>query len=223
MTPVSQPFWDHVSLIQKFQFPWRFLSLAVFITSVIAAVASNLLPDKFRKATVILAVISVMVTIPYWKVNGYYMRPDSFFQEFMPGQPIRVKARHDGRFASWSNNLKAILSLSAVKAGLKNENICRLFHHYTVEAGTQVQLRENTVYFPGWRVLLNNSPFPVEFKTHIIESVMTFTIPAGKHDVVVAFAETKLRFLADAISLFGLLILAISFILMRTTLWKRFQ
>lgn len=223
MTPVSQMFWDHVSLIQKFQFPWRFLSFAVFITSVIAAVGSNLLPDKFRKATVILAVISVMVTIPYWKVNGYYIRPDSFFSEIYAGTTDTGESSPRWSVRFMEQQPQSHLEFISGKGRIEEREYRSTLHRYTVEAGTQVQLRENTVYFPGWKVLLDNSPIPIEFQDTHNRGVMTFTIPAGKHDVVVAFAETKLRFLADAISIFGLLIALISFILMRNTLWKRFQ
>lgn len=223
MTPVSQMLWDHVSLIQKFQFPWRFLSFAVFITSVIAAVGSNLLPDKFRKVTIMLALISVMVTFPYWKVNGYYLQPDRFFSGIYAGTTDTGESSPVWSVRFMEKAGTHHLEFISGKGKIDEYERTSVLHHYTVEAGTQVQLRENTVYFPGWKILIDNSSIPIEFQDTHNRGVMTFTIPAGKHDVKVEFGETKLRLLADVISVIGLLIVAISFILMKTTLWKRFQ
>jgi hypothetical protein len=84
---------------------------------------------------------------------------------------------------------------------------------------TATQIRENTVYFPGWKILVDGTSVPIQFQDTHNRGVMTFYLEKGAHDVTVQFGETRLRIIADVISalgLFSLLVLAI----LRRKLWQ---
>lgn len=223
MTPISKVVWDHVSLIQKFQFPWRFLTFSVFITSVIVAVGAELLPVKFRNMIVSLSLLAVVLTIPYWKANGYFVRPDNFFSGIYAGTTDTGESspRWSVRFMEQvpKSHIEFISGNGQITEGLHTTTK----HYYTIKTSSSAQLRENTLYFPGWRIVVDNSPIAFQFQDTHNRGVMTFTVPSGKHAVAVEFGETKLRLLADLLSIVGLLIALFSFILMRTPLWKRFR
>ncbi|EKD68120.1 MAG: hypothetical protein ACD_48C00074G0002, partial [uncultured bacterium] len=78
MTQGSAFIWNTISLLQKFQFPWRLLSVAVFITSVLGAFAVAHLPKKTMVA-VILVGLSLMTTSHMWKAKEYTVRHESFY------------------------------------------------------------------------------------------------------------------------------------------------
>ena len=49
MTVESNWIWQAITILQKFQFPWRFLSLAVFLSALLGAIAFHVFWDKYKK------------------------------------------------------------------------------------------------------------------------------------------------------------------------------
>ena len=82
-----------------------------------------------------------------------------------------------------------------------------------MSAKTKTQLRENTLYFPGWNILVDNKKVPIEYQARNNMGVMTFFLPKGEHTVIVQFTETKLRIVADSIS--GLTFLVVVIFIMK--------
>ncbi|MDZ7587509.1 MAG: 6-pyruvoyl-tetrahydropterin synthase-related protein, partial [Patescibacteria group bacterium] len=76
--PISLPIWRWILLLQKFQFPWRFLSLIVIGSSLISAIVA----DKFKHSKIIslvLLISPIMFTIAYWKIAG----PSTLSEQFL--------------------------------------------------------------------------------------------------------------------------------------------
>ena len=48
MTNAALPVWQSISLLQKFQFPWRLMSVAVFVTSIVGAICISIVSKKRR-------------------------------------------------------------------------------------------------------------------------------------------------------------------------------
>ena len=48
MTNAAFPVWQSISLLQKFQFPWRLMSVAVFATSIVGAIGISIVSKKRR-------------------------------------------------------------------------------------------------------------------------------------------------------------------------------
>ena len=46
MTNAALPVWQSISLLQKFQFPWRLMSVAVFVTSIVGAICISIVSKK---------------------------------------------------------------------------------------------------------------------------------------------------------------------------------
>ena len=77
-------------------------------------------------------------------------------------------------------------------------------HEFTVSAKTDARIVDNTLYFPGWSVLVDDQKIPVEFQDPTYRGLMTFRVPAGEHRVMVIFGDTKLRKVANLLSMSGL-------------------
>ena len=81
------------------------------------------------------------------------------------------------------------------------------YHRYRVFVESPARLVENTLYFPGWEVLANGLPQPVEFQDPNHRGLMTFRLEPGDNLVEVKFGETKLRKFANSLSAASLLFL----------------
>lgn len=77
----------------------------------------------------------------------------------------------------------------------------------------EIRLVDNTFYFPGWKVYVDHKETPIEFQDMNYRGVITYRIPKGEHTIEVRFTNTKVRLLANIVSLFsiGVLVLLIIF------------
>ena len=76
-------------------------------------------------------------------------------------------------------------------------------HSFTLNLTKDSYLIDHTQYFPGWKVYVDGKSIPIQFQNQNYRGEITFFVPAGKHNVVVNFGETKIRFLADILTLFA--------------------
>jgi len=74
---------------------------------------------------------------------------------------------------------------------------------YYINSSLRSRILENTLYFPGWNVLVDGSSVPLEFQDPANRGLITFWVNPGKHKIIVEFTETKLRLFSDYLSLLG--------------------
>lgn len=210
---VSQIIWENVSLLRQFQFPWRFLSVIVFATSLLA-VNVFLLPILKKKIIYWLIIVFVIAsTAHYWKPQeGYDTINESDYWNF----PLNT-TYYGETDVIWSKGPasaypKNRVDLIGGKGVVKDFSQKTHIQTFTIDAKTNVQLVSHTPYFPGWRVYVENSTVPIEFQDPNNRGEITFYVPKGKHNVQIVFGESRLRLTADIISLstlFSLLFLGI--------------
>ncbi|MGD1992968.1 MAG: hypothetical protein PVI59_07225 [Anaerolineae bacterium] len=73
----------------------------------------------------------------------------------------------------------------------------------TLDTPIAFEARYLAFYFPGWKVMVDGQSVPVT-ATHP-EGLIAFQVPAGRHEIVVRFGETPLRWVADVVSILSLL------------------
>ena len=80
------------------------------------------------------------------------------------------------------------------------------YHEYVIDAKIKSRIRENTLYFPGWKIYDNNKLVnQVEFQDPKNRGIMTFYLDRGMHDVILKFEDTKVRKFANYISLLSII------------------
>jgi hypothetical protein len=206
MLPVSKLLWQHIMLLQNFQFPWRFLAITVFVTAVLGAMSISLLPKKFLLyATFILSLGGVAITSTDWHANGYLLKPESYYTSIFDGTTDTGESAPIWSVRFMEQRPKAHMEVIQGSANIVEHQRTSVKHVYQIAAIKQTTLRENTLYFPGWEVLIDGKPTTIQFQDPNNRGVMTFIVPTGTHQVVAQFAETKLRLIADFVSLFALI------------------
>ena len=223
MTDTSKLIWQHVSLLQKFQFPWRLLSVVVFVTAVAGGIFIAASQKKWRLYIVIITTILILFTNKeYWHANNYLIKPESFYTGIYNGTTDTGESAPIWSIRFMEKRPNAHMEVIEGNASIKEINRSVTNHKYEIIAKEQSRIKENTLFFPGWRVIVDGKEVPLQFQDPQQRGLMTFVISPGVHDVIVQFTETKLRFLANLTS-FSSMVVIIIYLLKGRNIWKRFQ
>lgn len=207
MTSSSSFLWEKITTLQKFQFPWRFLSLTVFVASVCGAFIIATLSKKIKFAAVAIGIFLLIIfNKDYWSVKGYFNDKDGFFSGIYPGTTDTGESSPRWAVSYMRNTPKEHMSIIGGEASVQELERSSTRHVYKVKALTQSQFRENTLYFPGWNITVDKKIIPIEFQDRNNIGVMTFLLSPGDHAVVVQFTDTKLRVLANNLSIISIMI-----------------
>lgn len=206
MTGGSTFIWDNISILQKFQFPWRFLTLITFLSATIGAVVIR----KFRYkkiAAIVLCGIAILSTKQMWRPKEYQINPESFYTGVYEGTTDTGESS-----PIWSVRFmekRPAAEIEIIEGDARIEQIRRKTtkHEYQIIAREKTRIVENTLYFPGWNVLVDGKPATIEFQDPNYRGLMTFWLEPGEHNVTVVFGETKLRKFANIISFMGILVI----------------
>ena len=201
MLKESNFIWSRFILLQNFQFPWRFLAVTVFTTSVLAAYLIFITPQKFKKIIfALLLLIILFQSKDYIKANGYLQNPDKFFTGVYNSTTDTGESSPIWSVRFMEKAPKAYLELLDGDANITETKRMSTYHAYNVEVKKKTLFAENTLYFPGWEIKANGVPQNIEFQNKDYRGVMTFHLDKGSYVVESIYKETKLRAIADAIS-----------------------
>lgn len=207
MTPPSLFIWNAVSLLQKFQFPWRFLVMSSLMSALIGGLTVSLISAKYKNTFVIILTILVLSTYFMWKPKAYKNFDEKFFTDVYNGTTDTGESSPiwSVRFMEFSPELplETAEGKTSVDIGFRNTTS----REYTVTALERSKIVENTLYFPGWKIYVDGQETPIEFQDPQWRGRMTFWINIGRHTIKVLFTETKLRKISDIISVTSFVVL----------------
>ncbi len=200
---VSLPVWKLVTIIKKFQFPWRFLIVPVFASSILSASVVEHFKSKYL--VIITIVLAFLLNASYFKPRGDYFPPEqqvissylgtSDTGESVPRWAIRFQEKRA------DDTLGVVFGAPIDYKIIKRESE---IHEHTITATVDTQVSENTLYFPGWKVFIDDQQVPITFEDQNWRGVITYLVPEGTHRVKVVFTETKLRTAANILTLLSL-------------------
>ncbi len=216
-TNLSKVFWDHVSLLQYLEFPWRFLSLVAFASAFVAG-AVILLTRGYPRLATPLTVGLVFLFVgtgiahahppKYQSVTDAQYSPNVIAQQNLSVttaqeyQPIWVREQlttpvsEPVSFAQGSGQYAPI-------PGSTSTN-----QRYLVSVTEPSSLRLNTDYFPGWQLKVNGASTPID--TSDPTGVISLELQPGQYVLELAFHNTPVRTWSSVISWLTLLILILS-------------
>ena len=201
MLGFSLSFWSLVPLTDLIQFPWRLLAIIVFASSILSAYVIDKSDQKLITATIII-LAAVISTAVYTKPKAFVEREEPFYStnedtttvrdEYMP---IWVKEKPHGR----ANEKLEIVSGNAriVKQTIKAVN-----YKTTIESESESEILVNAVYFPGWQVKVGNKIREINFEN--TTGFITFSLPKGRHEVIIKYGKTPVHLASEIISLMAL-------------------
>jgi len=207
--------WKALPFLAILQFPWRFLTISVFLLAVLAGAGVKLMP-KFKKKVGLLVIAAAMI------MNYSYFTPKDWLY-------ITDADKFSGE--SWQKQLTIsifdylpiyakfppISPAPAVPEVLEGE---ASFLEYTkgsdfqrglVKSGEGGALIRAPIFdFPGMITKIDNQIVP-HFNNdcrgeEFCLGLVSFRVPAGEHRIEVELKDTRVRKIGNYLSLFGILV-----------------
>lgn len=203
--------WTKLSILQKLQFPWRFLTMATFCISIIGAILVNNIEIKQKKLISILIIFfAIIPTFSYWQAKEYKTFGDTVFEKPYASTTDTGESAPIWSVRFMENFPKENIEVIDGDAEIKNYARTSTYHEYLIVAHEKTRFRENTLYFPGWKIYDNSKLLEnIEFQDPTNRGLMTFYLDQGLHNVIIKFEDTKIRKVAELISLTSIIIVLI--------------
>lgn len=207
MLDISNMLWKLLPFFEYIQFPWRFLIFVALSTSFFYGSALKIFNEK-RFAFLLLLII-VLSYAGYCKANY----ADVSESVYSPAKirMLGLKASASDEFLPiWAKAMpekpaKAIAHGDNVKIEII-ESKCLLYRLKAL-AYQRSEITMNLFYFPGYAAYIDGERKQISYDE---TGLITLEIPSGKHEIILKFEDTFLRFLGKLIttlSFFSLIIL----------------
>jgi len=212
----AQPVWDALPLMVYIQFPWRLNSLIIVLLAFLAGGGCFYLQKRINKKIVFLFLLGSVLGL--LKINSRYFRPEKYLdpQKHYYADEKSLKKSMSGIIPDyvplWVEKDPSEIALEdyriiegSLDIEVKESRTNRLL--LQTSSSQPVKLQLNRFYFPGWQLFLDNQKIDFSYKNN--NGIIKTSLPAGKHQLVLAFKRTKVRFWSEIASLVSLLILAV--------------
>ena len=203
MVKISSPVWRFLTKFIPFDFPWRFLGLSVFSLSFLSAFAVWLTERFIGRKPAFLICLSLLVLAFYGnrnhlRVNQYIYHDDSYYEKI-----TNSTTSYDEFLPIWINqkigeSKKDIVEILKGKASIKDlkQKSDKISFRVDTEE-KDVDLRINTLFFPGWKLFVNGKKHEFDFER---SGLIEFSPPIGYSEVLLIFTKTPMRIIGEIIS-----------------------
>ncbi|EKE12925.1 MAG: hypothetical protein ACD_13C00119G0006 [uncultured bacterium] len=207
--------WKLFPFLAWLQFPWRFLSVSIFLLAIIGGIGIHLLP-KFKK-TVGISLVALAIILNY--------------SYFVPKDWINITDAEKFSGASWQKQLTISIfdylpiyaKLPPISAAPETPEVLQGKAEFTTyvkgsdfQKGKVLVLEDAVIRlpifdFPGMRVRVDGDSVPhvnndcrgQEFCLGLV----TFNLPMGEHEIEVELEDTPVRRVGNYLSLVSLLVI----------------
>ena len=225
-TSYSDLIWNRINFLWYIQFPWRFLIFCSFFSSFLAgAIALIPLPKKIMLT---LAAIIIFILI---SKSAKYFTPSKFFSyvtdrdyisqdvirwdtsiiswEYVPRGIVTKKSDMDTTIIDINKDEIAKSSFRVLTGDMRIETIKNYPQEkeFFVFASEKSILRINSFSYPGWKVFVDGQE--VSYADNNKLKLITLKPLVGKHNILVKFTDTKVRFLSNLVSFISIITLII--------------
>src|SRR3989344_5284515 len=202
----STPIWLTLKPLEFLQFPWRFLTLAVFALSFLSGAIARIFPRLLISLLLLLLLLQ----------NANYFRPRAWYPDMTDAKKFSGKSWQlqitSGIFdylPIWASqpppdpkgsDIDFVSGLAGFTTLKKISNI----QSYEVNVASPVATAEiQTYYFPGWKTYIDGREVPIDYTSDKLLGRMQVTIPNGTHQLVVRLGNTPIRTAGNVLSLFS--------------------
>lgn len=206
--------WERLEILKFSQFPWRFLSVAVFASSILGAAVVSSLKERFRN---FFALIIILLAIG---LNWAFFKPEIFYysmkdSEKLSGELFLTQQKsaildYLPKTAVEPKSLvfekpQVISGQALVKNFQKRSNSFKF--EASVFEGSKIEVP--VFDFPNWQIFINGNFFYGEYRNDL--GRISLNLEKGIYLIEGKFSDTPIRTLANLISLTSLLILFLFF------------
>ena len=212
-TQFAAPIYQNIDFMSNIQFPWRMLSTFIFIPPIIIAAVLHSTKKKTLSYGVGIIVILVIALNRFPQLYGknFTQFPDEHYYFTVDNlHTANMNTIWTVRTTEYPIHKKDKVAILEGEAELSNIVVKNSRRSYTVDAASDLRMIDYTFYFPGWKVYIDGVETPIEFQDIDNRGVITYSVPAGQHEVSVKFTQTKTVLLGNLLSIFGFGIVLLS-------------
>lgn len=201
----STPIWQTIGVLSFVQFPWRFLTIVIFVFSFLAGAIT-----RFGKRFYLLGLLLTLLLVG---INWQYFKPEKM-------GPLTDKEKFTG--AAWELQQTAGIydylpkdakeapkspreSLAEVMEGkgtvLEEKAMTNSSSFITNIESSLAKVRVNIINFPVWRVSINGGMVNTYIDKEEKWGRIYIDVPEGRNEVKVSFVNTPIRKYTNVISL----------------------
>jgi hypothetical protein len=204
MQPGSDFLWEKFDWLKWQQFPWRFLSLAIFTSSFLAG-AAVLLVSRRRYLGVLVSVVLIGAVVglnqEYFHFGQRMFITDTQqFSEGYWGHMIQSLPDYHPSYAELPAEpapaLVQVIGGDATLTGVSQESDSLAF---AAESTDGARLRTSVVDFPNWRVRVDGETIEHDHANSL--AAISFDLVPGSHEVELNLEDTALRTFSNYVSL----------------------
>lgn len=218
LMPVSKPLWEILPFLNNFQFNYRFMGIMTVVTAMITGYFWQNIKKGQVLWIIIFIIISVGSTILNWgnRESRPYSMPDFELTRLLPYQSRMWGTGFPQALPRWTDisNLWGPEKISGPveilsgtgKISQKFRNSTK--HEYIIMAETDMVIKENTFYYPGWKLYVDDQESRIFYENTTEPGVMEFQVTPGVHRAKLVFGETPIRkmsFIISSLTAIGLL------------------
>lgn len=210
--PRSEFIWRAIDPLKYLQFPWRFLLLIIFFTSLVSG-SFFLANFKYKN----LAWIALVFTVVF--LNFSYFRPERFIntneQKLLSGEDWdrQIKRSIFDYLPIYAKEPPAELAKERYQILTGDSQVYDFqegtnWFTFKTDTSSHTIIRLSQYYFPNWKIFVDGKEAEVEYKNNSL-GLMTIILGKGPHFVTARLYDTQIRTLANLISLAGFATVAI--------------
>jgi hypothetical protein len=209
-TTLTSFIWDNFSILQKVQFPWRWVGIVSIFGSVFAAVGLVKSAEILKSSKNVMLpvgigfVLLVFVTVSAFILKAPHYTSRSNFNTYAAG--LSSGETFEGWWPVWAKRT----AFSQKERVAANERIASVTEWnsdrriFEVTPGPAQQISVATFYYPHWHATVNAKSVPVEVNELGMAAI---NIPAESSTAVLTFEEARSVRIAYWISAFSWLII----------------
>ena len=201
--------WNYLPILKKMLITSRLLVIIAFTSSAVAAFTAKSI--KKEKLFYFLIIIAIGSTILNWGNRKNIQ--DKKDQQIV----YSMTAKDEGAYNAipvtrpldmlWLDPVpKTHIEAINGKLDILSETRTTIKHRYTVNTESDGLVKENTYYFPGWKLKINGKETDIIFDNKNFPGIIVFNTRAGINQIDLTFEDTGIRKFSVFISLLSLLI-----------------
>jgi uncharacterized membrane protein len=213
MTSASVWFWDNLPLLKQVQFPWRLLAPASLCVALLVSMFGLALQSKIRNQTLWFWIAMGLIVLP----NLSHIGPERYFQidsrqwspRYLAQSGFETTTSYEfeprwvkNRSGYAADKIHVITGQASISAPVYSPTRWSA----EIDAASDSYLGAALLYFPGWTVSVDEHEIAGET---LDNGRIGFHVPAGRHQVSLELKRTRVRFLAELMSLGFLIALVI--------------
>lgn len=205
-TSLSAPLWSIAGPFQYLQFPWRFLIGAAAGATVLSSGAMLFFKKgetTARLAATVIVIVLVAGGLPHARAGAFQQWQPADFSGSRLHQPwlelttlgeFRPKTAGVAPAAPPNEPARVVSGSASIRESLHAPS----HRAFGVNAATASRVEIALLYFPGWTVRIDDAITAV--RPSASAGLIEFEVPTGNHHVDARFENTRIRLVANAVS-----------------------